>query len=231
MYPNLSYILHDLLGTSRDNAFSIVQTFGLFLGLTFFSAAYILYRELKRKEAEGLLVSIPITVEEGGAVRWTDILSNAFFGLVLGLKLPLIINDFEAFKDDAAGVIFSTQGNWGLGLLGILIFGGLTYWQEYKKKLPIPKKVIRHISPAHRIGDITFIAVIFGILGSRLFSVLENMDAFWEDPLGQLFSGSGLTIYGGLILAFIANRSFLDMQSAAWGVSYQVMAIGVSSMN
>ena len=55
MYPNLSYLLHDLFGTARDNAFSIVQMFGLFLGLTFFVSAYIVYKELERKTKQGLI--------------------------------------------------------------------------------------------------------------------------------------------------------------------------------
>ena len=57
--------------------------------------------------------------------------------------------------------------------------------------------------PHQRVGDITIVAAISGILGARLFSILENFGDFIQDPIGQLFSGSGLTIYGGLILAFI----------------------------
>ncbi|MBK8832882.1 MAG: prolipoprotein diacylglyceryl transferase [Saprospiraceae bacterium] len=60
--------------------------------------------------------------------------------------------------------------------------------------------------PHHRIGDITILAAISGIIGARLFSIIEseeNIKAFIKDPLDQLLSGSGLAIYGGLILAFI----------------------------
>jgi len=67
-----------------------------------------------------------------------------------------------------------------------------------------PKQVTRVVHPHDRVGDIIVLAAIFGILGSRLFSILENMDTFLRDPIGQLFSGSGLTIYGGFILATIA---------------------------
>ena len=33
MYPNLSYLLHDLIGTDPDNWTSIFQTFGLLMAL------------------------------------------------------------------------------------------------------------------------------------------------------------------------------------------------------
>ena len=209
MYPNLSYLLHDLFGTARDNGFSVIQMFGLFLGLAFFTAAFILYKELRRKEEEGLLVPVKKKILTGIGAKPMDILLNGLFGLIVGMKVPSIIQDFDSFKDDAAGFIFSSKGNIGLGLLGLLAFGGFTWWQGHKSKLDQPKKVIQSISPSHRVGDITVIAAIFGLLGARLFSIFENMDAFWQDPMGQLFAGSGLTIYGGLILAFIANYIYV----------------------
>ena len=209
MYPNLSYLFHDLFGTARDNALSVIQMFGLLLGLAFFTAAFVLYKELKRKEQEGLLVAIKKEVLTGVGTKPMDIILNGLFGLVIGMKVPAIIQDFNAFKEDAAGFIFSTKGNLLLGILGLIAFGGFSWWQGQKSKLDKPKKVIQSISPSHRVGDITVIAAIFGLLGARLFSILENMDAFWRDPLGQLFAGSGLTIYGGLILAFIANYIYV----------------------
>lgn len=209
MYPNLSYLLHDLFGAARDNAFSVIQTFGLFLGLAFFTAAYVLYNELKRKEEEGFLKAVPKYELIGGGPKWVEIFLNGIFGLILGMKLPGILTNFEVFKDNPAGYIFSGQGNLVIGLLGFILFGGYTYWQGAKSKLEKPKKVKKMISAHHRVGDITVIAAIFGLLGARLFSILENLDSFWQDPLGQLFSGSGLTIYGGLILAFIANYIYV----------------------
>jgi prolipoprotein diacylglyceryl transferase len=62
------------------------------------------------------------------------------------------------------------------------------------------------VQPHERIGDITILAAISGLVGARLFSIVEseeNIRAFIRDPLDQLLSGSGLAIYGGLILAFI----------------------------
>jgi prolipoprotein diacylglyceryltransferase len=54
------------------------------------------------------------------------------------------------------------------------------------------------------VGDIVVLAMVFGILGAKLFDNLENFDAFMEDPIGHLFSASGLTFYGGLIVAALA---------------------------
>jgi prolipoprotein diacylglyceryl transferase len=65
------------------------------------------------------------------------------------------------------------------------------------------------VHPHQKTWDIIMMAALSGVLGSKLFSILENLDDFFQDPLGQLFSGSGLTVYGGIILAFITVYWFV----------------------
>jgi phosphatidylglycerol:prolipoprotein diacylglycerol transferase len=62
----------------------------------------------------------------------------------------------------------------------------------------------RRRMPDEMAGTITLIALIAGVVGSKLFSVFENWDRFMADPSGELFSASGLTFYGGLILATLS---------------------------
>jgi phosphatidylglycerol---prolipoprotein diacylglyceryl transferase len=50
--------------------------------------------------------------------------------------------------------------------------------------------------------EITLFAIIFGIIGSKLFYLFENWSEFLKDPL-MAFSPGGLTFYGGLILSII----------------------------
>jgi phosphatidylglycerol---prolipoprotein diacylglyceryl transferase len=45
------------------------------------------------------------------------------------------------------------------------------------------------------------IALIGGLIGAKIFNALETWDEFIHDPIASLFSGSGLTFYGGLIVA------------------------------
>lgn len=62
----------------------------------------------------------------------------------------------------------------------------------------------RRRMPEEMAGTITLIALVAGVVGSKLFSVIENWDRFRADPAGELFSASGLTFYGGLILATLS---------------------------
>lgn len=52
-------------------------------------------------------------------------------------------------------------------------------------------------------NTITLLAIVFGVVGSKLLYVLENWDVFQRSP-GILFSPGGLTWYGGFFLATFA---------------------------
>jgi len=48
-------------------------------------------------------------------------------------------------------------------------------------------------------SDITFAAAVGGIVGSKIYYLLESLDKVIEDPMGMIFSGSGLVFLGGLM--------------------------------
>jgi prolipoprotein diacylglyceryl transferase len=209
MYPNLSYILHSIFGTEPDNALSIIQTFGLFLALAFVGGAYFLKMELKRKADEGIFK--PTLTELGGKpeFRWFDIGIN---GLVLGVlctKIVHIVFNYGTFIKDPSGFLLNISGPWYILILvgGAYIYYNYHKWQQEKTNNLNVKTIA--VYPHDRVGDITVIAAFSGVAGSKLFSVFEDLPAFFNNPIGTFFSGSGLNIYGGLILGFIAVFYYL----------------------
>jgi phosphatidylglycerol---prolipoprotein diacylglyceryl transferase len=52
--------------------------------------------------------------------------------------------------------------------------------------------------------ELVFAALAGGLVGSRLYYIVENYDQVKDDLLGNLFSGSGLVWYGGAIGGAIA---------------------------
>ena len=200
MYPDLSYILHSLIGTEVDNGTSIVKTFGLLLAIAIFSSAYFLNKELKRKEAAGEFKPNIIKRTVGEAASISELLFNTIFGFFLGFKLLYIFQNFAAFKMDAPGILLSTKGSILGGILGAIALGALKYWEKQKDVLakPITQKV--EMYPSDRIGDITLLAAFTGILGAKFFAVFEDMSNLTGGNFFEiLLSGSGLAIYGGLI--------------------------------
>lgn len=57
---------------------------------------------------------------------------------------------------------------------------------------------------AHFANQVTLLAAVFGIAGSKILSLIESWGDFIKDPVGMAFSPGGLTWYGGFVLAAVA---------------------------
>lgn len=237
MYPNLSYLLHDLIGTDPDNWTSIFQTFGLLMALAFMSAAWNLYAELKRKEAQGIFTFTPQKVLVGEPVKPLDVAINGAIGFLVGFKLLYIFQNFATVKSDMPGTVFSTTGSIVGGILGLVLFAGFKYWEQNSEKLEKPVEKVIKVFPSDRTGDITVVAAITGLLGAKIFALIETPKQFMADPIGELFSGAGLAIYGGLIggaigvIAYIRWKNisvphFADAVAPGLILSYGVGRVG-----
>ncbi len=206
MYPDLSYLFHDLFGTAPDNWTSIFKMFGFLLVLSILTAAWFLYLELKRKAEEGHMTPRQIKVRIGESATPFDLIANGLYGFVLGFKGGLLIANFREFQSDPIGNLFSWEGNWFAGIALAALFAGINWYQKNREKLPEPKTVLENEYPHHRVGDLAVVAAVSGVLGAKLFASFESvaaMQAFFADPIGVFFSGSGLAIYGGLIVGFL----------------------------
>ena len=45
-----------------------------------------------------------------------------------------------------------------------------------------------------------FVSSVGGVLGARIFDILEHPQGFWDHPIKTLTSASGLTWYGGVVV-------------------------------
>jgi len=213
MFPYLSDLIEYLFGFS----FSFpLPMFGFMVALAFIVGNYVWVLEMKRKEQEGLLTSAIIKVLKGEKASVLDIAGNALFGFVLGFKVLAIVLNYSEVIKDLPGFIMSGQGNVLGGILGASILGFLRYRDAEKQRLPEPKEVEEVMHPYQHIGTMTFIAAIGGIFGAKIFDAIENMERLLADPITVIFSGSGLSIYGGLIIGggsvlYYAHKKGLSM--------------------
>jgi len=85
--------------------------------------------------------------------------------------------------------------------------------------------------------EIGFSALVGGIVGSRLYYVVDNYDAVKDDLLGNILSGSGLTWYGGAVGGAIAvliwawyrgllGLALLDLAAPALALGYAIGRCG-----
>lgn len=202
MYPNLYYAFKDLFNIDLP-ALKIINTFGFFVALAFFAAAWVLISELKRKQNQGLL---QFTLEKrtvGAPATAGELIINFVLGFIFGYKIVGAFLIKEALKDPQS-FILSGQGHWAAGIILGLIMAAVKWFEKNKSKLAKPEERNVRIWPHDRVGDMIVLAAIFGFLGAKVFDNLEHWDDFVKNPIEQLLSFSGLTFYGGLICATIA---------------------------
>src|SRR5258706_815734 len=197
MYPNLYYLFKDAFGWNLP-ALKIVNSFGFCVAIAFLVAAWLLVKELKRRQAAGIFTYKEVTITAGKPAGISELILNFVLGFLLGYKI-LGVFIIKGAMNDPQEFIFSRQGSLPAGILLGLFFAGLKWWEKNKSKLSKPEKRIVRIWPSDRVGDITIIAAVAGFIGAKIFDNLENWDRFIQDPIGNLFSASGLTFYGGLI--------------------------------
>jgi phosphatidylglycerol:prolipoprotein diacylglycerol transferase len=92
--------------------------------------------------------------------------------------------------------------------------------------------------PAHElVSNLTVAVMVAGIVGARLFHILENIDQFFASPSSMIFSRSGLSVFGGLILGTFAGlvftrrwnlpvRPMLDAVAPAMMLGYAIGRLG-----
>ncbi len=107
--------------------------------------------------------------------------------------------------------------SFGVLLFGAFLTAGWFARGEMSRKGLDPEKMT----------DLVFWAIIGGLLGSKLYSALSNPTALAADPIGQLFSGSGFTWYGGLILATVFVWVYMRKSKMPVGQSFDCIAVGM----
>lgn len=236
MYPNLYYAINDWFGW-KVNALKIFYTFGIFVALSFIAAAYFLTLELKRKEKQGLLQPREESITAGKPASILDLILNGLVGFIFGYKLIGVFIASRSQSVDIQDYIFSASGSWAGGILLAALLVYLKYREKDKQRLAAPEKRVIRVWPHDRVGDMVIFALVFGIIGAKLFDNLENWDRFIQNPIGNLISPSGLTFYGGLICAAIAIciyarkkgiglRHLTDAAAPALMIAYAVGRIG-----
>jgi prolipoprotein diacylglyceryltransferase len=202
MYPNLYYAFQDLFGLNLP-FLKLFQTFGFFVAIAFLAGAYVLSSELKRREQLGLLHGVPEKIVIGKPVSMSEVLLHAVLGFVLGYKILGVAFGWTEASQDFQSYILSSKGSFLGGIILGAVFAYSKYRSAKKQELPKPEERTIMVMPHQRVPDFTVQAAVAGLIGAKIFHNLENWNDFIQDPIGALTSFSGLTFYGGLIVAAV----------------------------
>lgn len=224
MYPTISDLLLDLFGFNFPLP---IQTFGFFMALSFAAAYWFTTEELKSRETNGLLKAFPQQVKINQKINMVDYTTQTIIYAFIGFKLLEMFLDYDALVANPQKFLLSGKGSW-FGALAGGIYGYYSTSKEAKAlEGKTPTTVTKMVQPHQLMGNIVGIAALGGILGAKIFHNLENLDEFAADPLGALFSFSGLTFYGGLIVAAIGILYYTGKNNIKWYHMIDSAAVGL----
>jgi phosphatidylglycerol:prolipoprotein diacylglycerol transferase len=184
------------------------NTYGFFVAMGFMVAAIATSFELKRKGELGMIADIPSIEIIGAKPKWQDFIFPVFMAFFAGMKIVGALIHNKALLTNGQNTVaylFSSEGYPIYGFIGAAIAAGYTYYSINKAALPEPKEEKFNIKPQDLIGELVFVAAVFGVIGASMFELIQpNSDMtlleLFSDPMNFL---SGLTIYGGLTFGII----------------------------
>jgi prolipoprotein diacylglyceryl transferase len=235
-YASIWDFVNSILGTNIPSI--PPNTYGFMMALAFIVGIYLARKELARKTELGFFPKETKEIFVGQGIVLSEVLLYGAFGFFLGLKVIGIVSNFDLFIADPQGFLLSMQGSFSGGILLGLVMGGYTAYDQWKNKKSQPIKKLVSNNIEDRIGDILIIAMIGGVLGSKLLDAIDNpesMSEFLSNPIGSLTSG--LSVLGGLftvsilliIYAFknkIKIFPFVDSLSPPFFLAYAVGRLG-----
>lgn len=200
MYPTISDLIQGLFGFYIPLP---IQTFGFFMALSFAAAYYFILSEIKRKEIQGIFPVQKKKIQINAPITTFDHVSNTILGAVIGYKILAMILNYSDLVLNPQEFILSLKGN----PIGAIIGAVIGYYLKYTEAKKLEGKTSEWkeipIQAHDHMSNFFALAFIGGLLGAKLFHNLENLDEFMRDPIGSLITFSGLTFYGGLIVAAV----------------------------
>jgi prolipoprotein diacylglyceryl transferase len=207
------------------------------LAIAFLAGGSVVWMELKRKERNGEIHSQKKKVLMGGPPALAEVLLTTLFGFIIGWKFIGIIINYSEFSSMPENYILSDNGSIPGAVILSALLGGLTWLKMKKQQLKEPYWKEEIVHPYELTPMIILVAAFFGIIGAKIFDMMEHLEDLIKDPVSTLLSFSGLTFYGGLIVAsfavlWYANRNKIRvpfmLDSAAPGLilAYAIGRIG-----
>lgn len=214
------------------------QTYGFFMAIAFLVGIFLAKGELKRRTGLGIFEKGSREIIFGQGIQWVDVGLQMALGYFLGLKILALLQDKQEFLSDPQGFFLSMAGNPIGGIIGAIALGAITAYMQQKDKLATPKTKQVRYNVEDRIGDVLMIAIIGGVIGSKIFDAMENpesLKSLISNPISSLTSG--LSVLGGLwlvsILLILYARKhkikilpFIDSLSPAFFLSYAIGRLG-----
>ncbi len=178
MFPTLGHLINYIFGT--DILFPM-PTYGFILVMAFLTGGLVLRQAFIFREKRGEFSSQTTKKLVKGPINYFDLAFGVAFYAFAVYKIGGIITDYSEFTKSVDSYIFSLKGNIWFGIVTMIVTGYLGYRKALSKQAP--EKVYEDVEiwPHDLWLNIMVVAAFSGIVGAKLFDVLENLPAFFQD--------------------------------------------------
>ncbi len=119
------------------------------------------------------------------------------------------------YVTDVSNALLGTHWHLALPTFGIIVAIAVVLATSIATRLVRTYEALGTVPPRSHalVADMVVVATLAGILGARVFDILDNLDRFLANPLSMIFTRSGFSIYGGLCFGIVAGVIFLRRRS------------------
>jgi phosphatidylglycerol:prolipoprotein diacylglycerol transferase len=115
------------------------------------------------------------------------------------------------YVTDLLNAILGTRWSLPVPTFGAVVAAAIVIATRVARREATRLEALGALPPRTRstVGDLAMISVVAGLLGARLFYIVDHVDQFLADPAAMILSRAGFSIYGGLCFGVAAGVVFL----------------------
>ncbi|HEV2703446.1 MAG TPA: prolipoprotein diacylglyceryl transferase family protein [Steroidobacteraceae bacterium] len=143
------------------------------------------------------------------------------------------------YLTDAINTVFGTHWQLPVPTFGLVVAIAVVVATSAAFRVARDYEVLGTLPPrAHaQITDMVLVSTLAGIVGARLFDILDHIERFLASPMSMILTRAGFSIYGGLCfgiavgILFVRRRSLpvramLDVAAPAMMLGYGIGRLG-----
>ena len=111
------------------------------------------------------------------------------------------------YVTDLANALLGTRWHLPLPTFGVVVALAVVIASAVAVRAVRESERLGRLPPATHamVTDMVLVAMLAGIIGARVFDILDHFGRFRADPLALIFTRSGFSIYGGLCFGVLAG--------------------------
>jgi phosphatidylglycerol---prolipoprotein diacylglyceryl transferase len=119
------------------------------------------------------------------------------------------------YVTDALNAVFGTHWHLPIPTFGVIVALAVTLAAYVASRVVRGYENLSRLpAQSHSIvWDMSIVSALAGIVGARVFDILDNTDRFLADPLSMILTRTGFSIYGGLCFGIVAGVIFVKRRS------------------